>query len=143
MYDFRGITPLTLSFTAFLCVMFLPFLLFAQEVAPVVPDVGAFADALGARHWPLVAALGLTIVVWVFRVVLKGKFPAMVVPWVTLSVTVVGAIATGMIQAINAEFPWWQGLINGAVQGLSIGLPALGIWSAGVKKILPLAKVED
>lgn len=108
-----------------------------------LPDVASFIDAITNRSWPLVAALGLTIVVWIFRYFLKEKFPSKYVPYVTLGITVVAAIATGMIQAINNERVWWQGLITGLVQGLSIGLPALGIWSAGAKNVLPLPNATD
>jgi hypothetical protein len=114
---------------------------FAQDVSqpqPPLPDTISFFDAIQNRHWPLVVALGLTILVWVVRYLLKEKFPSKYVPYVTVVCTVLGAISAGMIYAINSNHAWWHGVINGLLEGLSIALPALGIWSAGVKNILKL-----
>jgi len=129
-------------FGVFMAVMFFPVLVFAQEAAPAMPDTGAFFEAIGDKHWPLAVALGLTIVVWFVRYVLKEKFPGYLVPYVTVGCTVVGAVATGMIQSINADSAWWQGAVNGLLSGLSIALPSLGIWSAGAKKVLKLPSEE-
>lgn len=128
------------ALSVFMIVLFFPLLLFAQDVTPTMPDTSSFFDAIGDKHWPLAAALGLTILVWFVRYVLKDKFPAKYVPYVTVVCTVIGAIAAGIIQAIDANSAWWHGLLNGLFSGLTIALPSLGIWSAGAKNVLKLPK---
>lgn len=86
-------------------------------------------DAIASQNWPLVVALGLTIVVYLARGIVKDKIPKKYVPWITLSVAVVSSIAARMVEHINANHPWWYGLVQGLPEGAIIGFGAMGWWS--------------
>jgi hypothetical protein len=111
--------------------------------APVdpVPDLGGFWTAMGDQHWPLAVGIGLTLLVWLVRTFVKHKLPPKVIPYVTLGLAVIGTAGSRMVQAINTGVPWWQGLVQGVLEGATVGFSAMGWWSTGMKK-LPLKKEE-
>jgi len=115
-----------------LIVLLMPSIAFADGE---VPSIGEFMDAIGNKHWPLVVALGLTIVVWVIRNFVKDKVPTKYLPYLTLAIAVLSSTSARIIQAISNDVPWWQGLIQGILEGATIGWVAMGQWSSGVKKL--------
>lgn len=113
----------------------LPTIAYAEEA----PDFGMFLNAVGNQHWPLAVAAGLMLVVWVLRTFVKDKVPSKYIPWVTLTVAILSETGLRMTQFIEAGQPWWQGLVQGLLEGASIGFMAMGWWSSGGKK-LPIRK---
>jgi hypothetical protein len=114
----------------------------AAEVIPPSPDFSAFATALSDRHWPLVVALGVTIIVWFVRYVVKDKLPAKSIPYILLICTVLSAASARIIQAISDNHTWWIAMIQGLLEGATIGVGSMGMWSAGAKNVLPTPKRE-
>jgi len=100
-----------------------------------VPEFAEFFSALADRNWPLVAAIGLTFIVFFIRGIAKEKIPTKFLPYITLGVAVISAVAGRMIQYISESKPWWHGLIHGVVEGFSVALPAMGWWSSVVKHV--------
>ena len=100
------------------------------------PDITAFVEALSGQHWPLAIAFGLTIMVWILRNFVKDRVPTKIIPFIVLGIAVVSAVGAKMIEVITTgSGPWWQGLIVGLIDGFSVGLPAMGYWSVGLKKL--------
>lgn len=100
-----------------------------------MPDFSILFQAIADRHWPLLVAIGLTFVVYFIRGIAKEKIPTKYLPCIVLGVAVLSAVAARMIDFITRGHTWWFGLIQGVVEGLAIGLPAMGWWSVGVKRI--------
>lgn len=123
----------------FTFILFIPISVFAQEVAatPPMPSPDSFFEALSNRHWPLAVAFAVTILVWIVRYVVKDRIPTKVIPYVMLACTVLSTTAARMIQFVGESRPWWQGMIQGVLEGGTIGLGSMGMWSAGAKKALP------
>ena len=121
-----------------------PVVVYAETagVAPEsIPDLGGFWSAMGGQHWPLAVGIGLTLVVWLVRTFVKHKLPTKVIPYVTLGLAIIGTAGSRMVQAINTNVPWWQGMVQGILEGATVGFSAMGWWSSGMKK-LPLKKEE-
>jgi hypothetical protein len=109
---------------------------YAQEAIPE-PNVDGLMSAINQRHWPLVVAFAVTIVVWIVRYVIKDRIPTKYWPYIVAGTSILFAGATGIIQAVEVNHTWWIGMIRGLLEGATIGLTSLGLWSAGGKKILP------
>ena len=131
-------------FTAFLMVVTLiisfPAVVYAQAggVSPeAVPDLGGFWTAMGNSHWPLAVGIGLTVLVWLVRTFVNHKIPSTIIPYVTLSLAIIGTAGSRIVQAANTGVPWWQGAVQGVLEGATVGFSAMGWWSTGMKK-LPL-----
>lgn len=111
-------------------------------VAPeAIPDLGGFWTAMGDQHWPLAVGIGLTFLVWVIRTFVKHKLPSKAIPYVTLALAIIGTTGSRIVQASNSGVPWWQGAVQGVLEGATVGFLAMGWWSAGMKK-LPIKKDE-
>ncbi len=122
-----------------LAVMY-PLALCAQEAGsmpPPMPDPGSFLEALSSQHWPLAVALGVTILVWFVRYVAKDKIPPKAIPYVMLACAVLSGGAARIIQAVSDNHTWWTAMIQGILEGATVGLGSMGMWSAGAKKVLP------
>ena len=104
-----------------------PAIAFAES-SEAMPDISSFWTAMGDKHWPLAVGIGLTIVVWLARSFVLKKLPKKVLPWATLVLAVIGTTGARMVQAINSGLAWWQGLIQGVLEGASVGLAAMGFW---------------
>lgn len=128
--------------TILLVVMIIfPTVVFAEVAGPdPLPDLGGFWAAIGAKHWPLAVGLGLTVVVWIVRSFVTHKIPKKVLPWVTLGIAVVGTAGTRMAQAIGNELPWWQGMVQGIFEGMTMGFMAIGWWDT--KQTIKKREVE-
>lgn len=128
MYACHVVTVVT--FVIALIVLF-PTMAFAQEsTIEQPPDLTGFWDAIGSRSWPLAVAIGLMVVVWICRNFVMIKIPKKVFPWVALALAVVGTSATRMIQSISANTPWWHGMVQGILEGATVGFVAMGWWDA-------------
>ena len=125
-----------ISVLLFSMIMLYPLSVCAEEALPF-PDPNSLIDAINQRHWPLVVAITVTFGVWFLRFVIKEKLPSKYVPIVTLISTVLLGSATGIIQAAQMNHTWWIGLIHGFLEGMSVGLSAMGVWSVAGKSILP------
>lgn len=112
-----------------------PAFVLAETVTPS-PDMGGFWTAVGSNHWPLAVGIGLTILVWAMRSFVMHKIPKKALPWVTLGLAIVGTAGTRMVQAIGDEVVWWQGLVQGVLEGATVGFAAIGWWDVkqAVKK---------
>jgi hypothetical protein len=93
-----------------------------------VPDLGGFWSALGERHWPLAIGLGVTLLVWASRSFVVHKLPKESLPWVTLVLAIIGTGATRMVQSISGGVAWWQGMVQGVLEGATMGFAAMGWW---------------
>jgi len=124
----RAIEIIVLLFIALLY----PIVSFAQDVAEtaveVVPDVSGFWAAITAQNWPLAVGIGLTILVWAARKWIVKKLPKKALPWVTLALAICGTTGTRIIQFNSEGRPWWQGLIQGLLEGSLMGFAAMGMW---------------
>jgi hypothetical protein len=130
-HDFEHyvVSVISAFMTIFLVVMFWPIAVFAQDVVPVdVPVVDQFWTAIVSQNWPLAFGFGLTIVVWIGRRFVIKKIPKKALPWITLALAVFGTAGTRIIQFSSETRPWWQGLVQGAIEGTLIGLTAMGVW---------------
>lgn len=129
----------------FAFVLICPFVVYAQEIVadalPVVPDVSTFYDAIVNKNWPIVVALGMTIVVWVIRYVAKDKIPSSIIPYVLIGCTVLSGASARIIYAVTNNQTWWHGMIQGLLEGAMVGWMSMGIYSTGIKK-LPLPPKE-
>lgn len=129
LWSYRPINVLTLFVTIVLCLLALPLVVFAEEAAPTTPDMTDFMTALAANNWPLAVGLGLTIVVWIVRgFKLLERVPKNALPWVSLIVAVAGTAGTRIVQFCSESRPWWQGMIQGIFEGLSMGFISMGMW---------------
>lgn len=135
-----------LAFAMFVmvCILLFPLTLLAEESTeiPPMPSTESFMEALGERHWPLAVALGVTILVWVIRYVIKDKIPVSIIPYVMLACTVLSTGAARIIQAVSENHTWWMAMIQGLLEGATVGLGSMGMWSAGMKKALPSPQRE-
>jgi hypothetical protein len=107
-----------------------------------LPEFDQFFQAITDNHWPLAVALGLTFLIWFLRFFVKDRVPNKYLPYVVLGIGVLGAVSSRMVQFINNDRPWWQGLIQGFAEGLAVSLPSMGWWSVGLRK-LPVKKREE
>jgi len=97
--------------------------------------IGAFVKAVNDGDWTLVFAFGVMILIYlVRRLGLLDKLPTDAVVWVSLGVGVLGCTAAALIDgaALGAAI----------LQGIVLGLSSAGLWSAGGKHGLPLAKAD-
>jgi len=121
-----------------LMIIIYPMFAFAQEIVPeAMPSPDKFFEALQNKHWPLAIALGVTIIVWFVRYIFKDKLPKHVIPYAMLACIVLSAVSTRIIQFAGESKPWWQGLVQGLLEGVTVGFSSMGLWSAGGKAILP------
>lgn len=130
-----------MKYLSMLVVLFIPTVAYAEEAGETMPDVQSFFGAIQEQHWPLVVAIGLMFVVWILRRFVKDKVPPKALPYIALTIAVLGTTASRMIQFINAGTTWWHGMIQGILEGATIGFSAMGMWSSGGKK-LPTPKKE-
>lgn len=125
----------------FLSIIFVsPSITFAQDVDTTIteiPNIPSFLEAVSNKHWPLVVAFGVTFVVYFVRVFIKDRLDSKSVPWVILGCTIMSTASARIIQSISQDGMWWHGLIQGILEGATIGLSAMGFWSAGVKNVMP------
>lgn len=137
-------TTMYLMILVFVFTIFYPLSLCAQEVAapPPMPSTEPFFEAITNQHWPLAVALGVTILVWFVRYVIKDKIPIKIIPYVMVACTVLSAAAARIIQAVSDNQTWWTAMIQGILEGLTVGLGSMGMWSAGMKNALPTPKRE-
>lgn len=100
----------------------------AEALQEVADEVGLLVGALDSKSWPVVVGLLLSILVALARkYALKNKVPKKAVPWVTLSLAVLGT--TGAALSANAA-------VDAALmQGLTAGLAAIGGGEALFKHI--------
>lgn len=111
----------------FLVSMLFPILVFAEDGTP---DFTGFMTAITTKHWPLAVAIGVTLAVWIIRMTSNDWIPRKYIPRVLLGCTVVAAVASRMIQALTSgSSVWYEAMIQGLMEGLSIALPAMGISS--------------
>ena len=137
-----GAAIMSLTMLAALVISF-PSVVYAETGAgpEAVPDLGGFWTAMGEQHWPLAVGIGLTLIVWLVRTFVKHKLPPKVIPYVTLGLAIIGTAGSRMVQASNTGVQWWQGAVQGVLEGATVGFSAMGWWSAGMKR-LPLKKDE-
>lgn len=103
------------------------------------PDINSLIAAITSHDWPLLVAVAVVIMVYIFRNLNKNKIPTKYLPWISLAVGVLSVGATQTIMYIQDGDPatlWWHGLIRGSITGLISGFVASGMWSAGVKFLL-------
>lgn len=118
-----------LAIVVFCTSVLYPILAFAEEaVAETMPDVDSFWTAIAANNWPLAVGIGLTILVWVFRKFIVKKIPKKAMPWVSLALAVIGTAGTRIVQATSESRPWWQGMVQGILEGAVTGFVAMGAW---------------
>src|SRR4030042_6311273 len=117
-----------MSFFLMIAVLFPSWVFAESSSVPAIPDLTGFWEAIGAQHWPLAVGIGLTVVVWVCRSLVIKKISKRALPWVSVSVAVVGMVSTRMIQAIGNNVPWWHGMVEGILEGVTVGLTSLGYW---------------
>lgn len=101
-----------------------------------VETITALLNAISDQHWPLVIALGITVVVAIMRrfvSVIKEK--RKYIPYVILIITILSSVSTRMMQGIDLGKNVLPFVINGLLEGLVIGLTSMGWWSVGVKKV--------
>jgi hypothetical protein len=143
---FASVTGVVLWFTATIVAMVFtyPLVVLAEnaDVIPSMPDTSQFFEALWARHWPLAVALGVTWLVWLVRYVIKDRFPPKTIPYIMLACAVLSGGAGRIIQAVSENHTWWMAMIQGLIEGATVGLGSMGAWSAGGKKVLPAPKRE-
>lgn len=108
-----------------------------------VPDMTNFWQAISDNNWPLVVAIALTFLVYLIRNISKDKIPKKYLPYLTLGIAVVSSVSTRMTQYISEGMTWWHGLIQGFMEGLIIGLTAMGFWSSGIKNIFNKKENKD
>jgi len=107
-----------------------PAVVFAEMSGDVPPDLAGFWEAVGARHWPLAVGIGLTTLVWATRHFVLHKIPKNVIPWVTLGLAIAGTTGARMVQSISAGAVWWHGMVEGILEGATVGFAAIGWWDA-------------
>jgi hypothetical protein len=122
-----------IEFIVLLLITFLyPIVAIAQEVAEtaveVVPDISGFWAAISAQNWPLAVGIGLAVVVWAARKWIVKKLPKKALPWVTLALAICGTTGTRIVQFNSEGRPWWQGMIQGILEGSLMGFAAMGMW---------------
>jgi hypothetical protein len=131
------ITAFTVVTVLFVAAVVFPVVVYAEVAGGTPPpDLGGFWGAIGEAHWPLAVGIGLTLLVWAMRSFVMHKLPAKALPWVTLALAIVGTSGTRMVQAIGDDVAWWQGLIQGVLEGATVGFAAIGWWDVkqAVKK---------
>lgn len=105
-----------LALFAFLAV---PLLAIAQATLPAVDPGAAVTGLLGAFHnhsWSLVASFGVMLLVWTVGKFNLLKFlPAAAVPWVSVALGALAAVATGLA----AGHPFTDSLVTGIETGLA------------------------
>jgi hypothetical protein len=122
-----------IEFIVLLLITFLyPIVAIAQEIAEttveVVPDISGFWAAISAQNWPLAVGIGLTVIVWAARKWIVKKLPKKALPWVTLALAICGTTGTRIVQFNSEGRPWWQGMIQGILEGSLMGFVAMGMW---------------
>ena len=127
-YALRPINVITLCVPIVLGILLMPMLAFAEEAA-ATPEFADFWSALAANNWPLAVGIGLTILVWVVRnFKVLDRVPKNALPWVSLAVAVFGTTGTRIVQFCAEGKTWWHGMIEGVVEGLSMGFISMGMW---------------
>jgi hypothetical protein len=129
--DFKDylISVFVVATIVFAVIMIFPYVVFAEVLGGgTSPDLGGFWVAIGTSHWPLAVGIGLTILVWAMRSFVIHKIPKNALPWVTFGLAVIGTSGTRMVQAIGDDVVWWQGLIQGVLEGATVGFAAIGWW---------------
>lgn len=116
-------------FEVFLLCLIIPRIVFAN-----VPDITPLYDAVTLKNWGLVVAIGLTLVVWIIRNISLDTIPKKYLPIITLVFSILPTVSARMVQCITADTSIWKGVIQGIIEGATIGLTAMGIWSSGLKK---------
>jgi hypothetical protein len=129
---YRSLIAVLTFITVLLVVVILfPVVVYAETAGGVTaPDLSGFWAAIGERHWPLAVGIGLTALVWAARAFVVRKIPKAYLPWVTLALAIVGTAGMRMSQSISDGVPWWQGMIQGVLEGTTVGFAAIGYWDA-------------
>lgn len=131
------VTAFTVVTILFVAAVVFPAIVYAEVAGDAAaPDLGGFWGAIGQAHWPLAVGIGLTILVWAMRSFVMHKLPKKALPWVTLGLAVIGTAGTRMVQAIGDNVAWWQGMVQGILEGATVGFAAIGWWDVkqAVKK---------
>lgn len=132
-----SVPKLFVALSSLMLVVFIPTLSIA-EVEPM-PNAVNMLQSIQDRNWPIVVALGLMLVVWALRNVVRDRIPKEYLPFLTLSIGVCTAVSLRVSQQVEMNHTWWHGVIQGLVEGITTGLCAMGVWSVGAKK-LPIKK---
>lgn len=142
-YNWLALFVWALAAAALLITMY-PMFAFGQEATTeAMPSPDKFFEALENKHWPLVVAIGVTIVVWFIRYIFKEKLPKKYLPYIMMGCIVLSGAATRIIQFADESKPWWQGMIQGLLEGITVGSASMGLWSAGGKALLPNIKPTE
>lgn len=90
--------------------------------------VSLLIELAKSGRWGPFAGLLVMFLVWVGRKWIWKYIPRNVLPWLTLSLSMVVSVAVGLI----AENVWWKVLIDGLLTGGS----AMALWSAVFKHFM-------
>ena len=104
------------------------------------PDTLTLLQSIQDRNWPVVISAGFTLIVWIFRNLIRDRMPTQHLPYITLSIAVFTAIAMRTSQQAESGNIWWHGTVQGLVEGITVGLCSMGVWSVGAKRVLPIIK---
>jgi hypothetical protein len=116
-----------------------PLFAFAQESAVIepMPSTDDLMKAINDRHWPLIISFTLMFAIWFVRYIFHSKLNAKYIPYIVVGCSIVSATTTRIVQFVGNNQTWWHGMIQGFIEGVTIGGTSMGLWSAGGKASLP------
>jgi hypothetical protein len=110
----------------------------ADVAAPTTPETPAvdenpgeyvekIIDAYSNKDWGILAGLSIMLLIWIVKRFVWTSLPVSALPWVSIGLGVLVAVAT----ALMAGQLWWKAILN----GLTTGAAASGLWSAVGKHV--------
>lgn len=117
----------------------IPFIVFAEVAEVATPSIKDLMDSVNDRNWPIAISIGLTMLVWLLRNLVNDVIPKEYLPHLTLAIAVFTEVSLRVAQYAGNNQVWWHGVIYGVMEGIMVGLCAMGVWSVGAKR-LPIRK---